>query len=264
MRRSLRARRPCRCHCAATGDDDHLVGQTLGLGQLVGGEQDARTAIACRARDDGADREPPLGVHPGRGLVQEHDLRPAHERQCHGQPLVLSSGKPSRRCPRELAQPDELHEPVGILGILVVAGEELEHPACAHRRIYAATLEHDADVRHEGAVLGDRVVAENPHLTPRDLPVALERLDGRGLPGAVRSQQREHLATLGRERELVHRHQPVVPHHQLAAVDRRCRHRGEASGGDTFEPEMIDIRLVRDDPDAVRKAFSRGGWTAPR
>ncbi len=87
-------------------DDDHVVGQPLGLVHQVGGEQhrDALVAQPARTRSQTARRA--CGSSPARGLVEEDHLGPADERAGQGQPLPLATGQPahgacarSRRCP---------------------------------------------------------------------------------------------------------------------------------------------------------------------
>ena len=58
-----------------------------------------------------------------------------------------------------------------------------------------------------------RVLAEHAHVAAVARPVALEDLDGRRLAGAVRAEEREHLAGLDGERE---------PVEDLAAARRPC------------------------------------------
>ncbi|MGD0255526.1 MAG: hypothetical protein ABSB99_08250 [Acidimicrobiales bacterium] len=141
-----------------------------------------------------------------------------------GEALLLSSRQAPPRCVGQSSQSDQLEERVGIFGVLVVAGEELQHPASADRGVDTAMLEHHPDTRHEQSVLRDRVAPEHPHNSCRGTPVALERLDGRGLSRSVRAQKRQHLAVLGREREAVHRHERSVAHDESTAVDRMHGH----------------------------------------
>ena len=51
---------------------------------------------------------------------------------------------------------------VGVLGVVVVAGEEVEHLGRAEHRVDAAALEHHADPGHQGGVVADRVEPEDP------------------------------------------------------------------------------------------------------
>ena len=81
-------------------DDDHLVGQPLGLGQLVGGEDHADAPVALGG-DDLADREAALGVDAGGGLVEEEHLGPADQGQGQRQALLLAAGQPPPRGPAD-------------------------------------------------------------------------------------------------------------------------------------------------------------------
>ena len=91
-----------------------------------------------------------------------------------------------------------------------------------------------------------------------------QRLDGRGLARTVRPQHGRHLAGVGGEAQSADRHRRAELHYEINHLDRgghnRPRYRCPAltrcqPPGDP----MIDIRLVRTDPDAVRAALERRG-----
>ena len=90
-------------------------------------------------------------------------------------------------------------------GIGVVGGEEVEDPAGPEHRVDAAALEHDADPAREGGVVGDRLQPEDAHVAGGGAPVALERLDRRGLARPVGAEDDEHLARLCAQVQIVHR-----------------------------------------------------------
>ena len=97
------------------GDDDDLVGQPLGLGQLVGGEDHA-DPTAREVGDDRPDGQPALGVDAGRRLVQEDHLGPAHQGQGQRQPLLLAARQPPPRRLGHRSQPDPVEEASGSSG----------------------------------------------------------------------------------------------------------------------------------------------------
>ena len=65
-----------------------------------------------------------------------------------------------------------------------------------------------------------RILAEHEHVAAVPTPVALKDLDGRGLPRAVGSQQREDLAPAHREIDVRHRGDATVRLAQSADHDR--------------------------------------------
>ncbi len=108
----------------------------------------------------------------------------------------------------------------------------------------------------QGGVVARRVEAEHAHLAARRPAVSLERLDRRGLAGAVRAEHDEHLAAIGRQVQIVDggaRATGSVAHGEPGDLD------GWHGVAGYFEPQMIDIRALRDDPEAVKAALARRG-----
>ena len=205
-------------------DDDHLVGQTLGLVELVGGQHHADAAGAL-VGDDVAHHDASFGVDAGGGLVEEEHLGLPHQRQRQRESLLLPAGQsPPRRAP-DRSQPHPLDELVGVLGVVVVGGEEVEYLGRAEHGVDAAPLQHDPDAAHQLGVVAAWVEAEHPGGAPVERAVALQGLDGAGLAGAVGTEQRHHLAGVGHEREVVDGQGVAVTNDDPAAVDgRRSEH----------------------------------------
>ena len=88
--------------------------------------------------DDLADHDPALGVDPGGGLVEEHHLGPADQGQGQGEPLLLPSRQPPPRGAAHRPEPDQVEQAVGVLGVVVVPGEQVEHLGRAEHRVDAA------------------------------------------------------------------------------------------------------------------------------
>ena len=55
------------------------------------------------------------------------------------------------RVPRDVAEADEVEQPLGVVGVVVERGEESERLERAHARVQAALLEHHADPRTGGS-----------------------------------------------------------------------------------------------------------------
>ena len=92
----------------------------------------------------------------------------------------------------------------------------------AHREVRPELrlLQHDADALPELAAGALRIVAEHRHLARVARAVALEDLDGRRLPGAVRAEQPEDLALLDLEVDALDRCERAVRLPQAADGDR--------------------------------------------
>ena len=96
-------------HDAAPGEDGDAVGQFLGLAQLVGGEHDT-DAFHAEAGHHGADGQASLGVHPGRGLVEEGHLGPADEGQCEREALLLAAERWRHTVAATVRQTDQVEQ----------------------------------------------------------------------------------------------------------------------------------------------------------
>ena len=107
-------------------DDDDAIGQALGLGQLVGGQED-RDPTVGKTGDHRPHGQPALGVDAGGGLVEEHHRGLAHQGQGQRQALLLAAGQPPPGRLAHGSQPDQVEELVGVFGVVVVAGEQVEH-----------------------------------------------------------------------------------------------------------------------------------------
>ncbi len=242
---------------AAVVDDDYAVRQTLGLGELVGGEQDGEPAVAA-GRDELAHHEAALGIDPRGRLVEEEDLGPTDQGERERQSLLLAAGEPPVRGATHGGQADPVDQVGRVLGVVVVGGEQLEHPSGTEHRIDASSLEHHPDASHDRGVVAPGIEPEHPGGAPCDRPVSLERFDGTGLARTVRSEQCDHLAGLRTEGETADRDGGAVADDHLVTDDGGFGH-----GSPRYRcADMIDIRLVRDDLDAVKQGLGRRGVSA--
>ena len=238
-------------HDPAAGDDGQPVGQRLGLVQVVGGEQD-RGALGGSCRISAQNCRRACRVEPGRRLVEEQQLGAG--RRCRAPRRAGGAGRrtacaPGRR-PRSAARP--VASPRRVARVGVVAGEVPHHlgrPSARRRRWRPA-----ARCRSGPASRARRCRGRRRAPRPRRRPpaVALQDLHGRGLAGAVRAEQREHLAVLDVEVDAVDAARP--PYRLLSprtvplmwsCIDRRRR---RAAPGTT----------------AGRTAVSTGRWTLGR
>ena len=135
----------------------------------MGREQHAQTLVTLGG-DELAHHDAALGVDSGRGFVEEEHLRLPDEGQRQGQALLLAPREPAPRRAPHVAETDELEQGVGVLGVVVVGGEEAEHLGRAQHRVDAPLLEHDSDAGHEGGV-----VAPGSSPSTRTFPAATDR-----------------------------------------------------------------------------------------
>ena len=96
---------------------------------------------------------------------------------------------------------------------------ELDRLAHGEQAVERRLLEHDADPLAERALAAAGVEAEDAHVAGVGAAVAFEDLDERGLAGAVRAEQREHLAAADLEVDAVERLHAVVGLAQAADAD---------------------------------------------
>src|SRR4029077_4433186 len=105
----------------------------------------------------------------------------------------------------------------------VVPGEELEALADGQVRIHRRRLEDDADALAPAQASPLRVLVEHGDRAAVARSVALEDLDRRRLPGAVRTEQAEYLARLDLEVDAAQCLVRAVRLVQVADRDRRHR-----------------------------------------
>ena len=181
-------------------DDRDAVRQLVGLLEVLGGEEDRDAVVAREPLDLLPQRAAALRVETGRGLVEEEDPRPVHERERQVEPPLhaarvaahlavgrvrvrptrSSSAAPraARSAPRQAVERGlELH----VLG----AGEE---------RVERGLLERRPDRGAHPGSLVDHVVAGHARAARRGRQQRGEHVDGRGLAGAVGAQEAEDLA----------------------------------------------------------------------
>src|SRR5215210_1307982 len=211
--------------------DRHAIRKLLCLVEVMRGEQHGLAELLQRPDDAprGAARR---GVEAGGGLVEEHELRVAHEgeRQVEAPPLaareLLGAGV------RLLAEAHELDRVVRIAGVVIRLAEVPDRLPDGHTRVEAAALEHYAHALLQVAVAGGGVVSKHPHVASRAAPVALEDLDGGGLAGTVRAEEAEDLAALHLERQPAHGLHGPIGLVQIGDLYGCGCHPARLSGGD--------------------------------
>src|SRR5438874_2717511 len=161
-------------------------------------------------------------VEAGGGLVEEHEIRVADERDAEIEPALLSTGQRLHARVALVGEPDERDHLVDIAWPRVIAGERRMRLPDGEVGPQLRLLEHDADPLAEVAPRTPGIVPEHRHLARVAAAVALEDLDRRRLAGAVRPEQPEHLALLDVEVDAAHGLERAVRLAQTAHGD--CRH----------------------------------------
>ncbi len=190
---------------------------------------------AARSRISSQNSRRASGSKPVVGSSRKSSSGSADDAQRHVQAALLPAGEGVRPGLRLVGQPDPLDHLVRVVGVGVEAGEVPDH--LGHRQLVelAGALQHDADPGPPVGVRVGRVDAEHGDLAGVPVPVTLQDLHRGGLAGAVRAEQREHLATVHVEIHARHRHvvavrlaQPsdgdrqLVIHGVQCAPDQRC------------------------------------------
>ena len=185
-----------RCDDPAVVEDDHAIADTLDLGQQVRVEDDRRAAVASRAHDRPHVR-PTDRIERRRRLVEEDQVRVAKECDAEPEPLLHPLRERADRVVGSIDQSDEGERLVDCRGPPAGrdAGElgvKTQHLAGMEPRLVAELLGQVAD-RGARPTVTQRRAEDLPGSRTRTHE-AEEQLDGRGLAGAVRTEQTEQLA----------------------------------------------------------------------
>jgi hypothetical protein len=204
-------------------DDDDVVGQRLGLLHEVRGQQH-RDAVGAQRAHELPHQAPALRVEARGGLVEEHELGPPDHRARQREALLLADREALEGRAGAGREAQGLDEPVGVEGVRGTGRDQPEHLAHPDPGVGAAALRHDAEAGAQRVGRAGGVDAEHPHLARVAAAQPLAHLDGRGLAGAVGSEEREHPARGEVEVEPVDRGAALVAHDEVAHLHRGTRH----------------------------------------
>ena len=182
-------RRAARADDLTGPHDREVVGQGLGLLEVVRGEQH-RGALVAQSADQPPHLAPALRVETGGGFVEHHHVGAAHQRAGEVDAALLATGQ--RPHPRagtvlEVEHGERLLQRPGVGD---GGGPHLQGLGDAQVCDEAAPLEKYAGAAAYGGTLLDRVHPEHPHLAGAGRGQPLDHLEGGGLAGAVDAQQR--------------------------------------------------------------------------
>ncbi len=199
---------------------------------VVIGDQHADAPVP-QAGDDALDVMDGNRVHPGERFVEQHELRFTHQRPGDLQPTAFATAEGIRRAPAQVAD-----------------RQLFEHPL-EHRRLLRLRqrlpLEDGADVLLDGELpehrrllrqVADAVPRTLVHRPPADVaavehhPARLranepdEKVERRGLAGAVRAQETDDLALAKGHRDIINDATATEALAEADSLDERCRHFG--------------------------------------
>ena len=207
----------------------------------------AEPALA-RLADDRADVVAADRVERGRGLVEDHERRVAHERRREPEPLLHPLGEAAGPVAGAVGEPGEPEDAVD-LGLAALGGQPAElrvqrqHLVRGQPGLVAEQLGQVADPPPRLAVAdGPAEHLAGPGGRTREPE---QELDGRRLAGAVGAEEAEHLAGLDAEVERVEADGPAVDLAQAVGLDGEGGHAG----------------ILRAGPESVRAARDRLGVT---
>jgi hypothetical protein len=175
-----------------------------------------RQKISCSERSWCANSTTRRRIETGRRLVEEHQVRVAHERDAEIEPSLLPTGERLHLRIALLVEADERDHLVDVAASPVVAGEHPVDLTHCQVRPELRLLQDDTDPLAEVASGARRVAVQHLDRAAVAGSVALEDLDRRRLSRAVRAEQAEDLALLDLEADASQR---LVIAVRLAQVD---------------------------------------------
>ena len=208
-------------------EDDHAIGDALGLVEFMSGEHDSTAAFGERG-DDRSNGVASVDVDAARGFVEEHHVGSADQREGERQSLLFTAGQASPRGASPVAEADHLDEFVGHGAPAdpmdaAILTDDVDR---AGRRVDTTFLQHQPGSSGESAAVpsgSGRIESEYPDIARRASSETLAHLDGARLPRSVRAENRSHLAGARRERDSVDRGDGActasVPHGEIADLD---------------------------------------------
>ena len=205
-------------------EDRHPVAEPLCLLEPVGGEKDGDAAVA-QPVDQVVHLPARHRVEPGGGLVEEEDRRIAEEHAGQPDPLAQALREAAAEIVGAVSEVDRVEgvpDPLLRVAQAVEAGEVLEILGHGQPQVEAGVLRHDGDasanlhtpLRFERHACDHRAARRR-----RDQ--GREHAHRRGLAGAVRTEEAEHLARGDGERDVVDREPAAEPLRQVLDHQRR-------------------------------------------
>ena len=204
----------------------HAIGDPPRFTEEVGGEDHRAPLLACERPDQIGDVAGGGRIEPGRGFVEEQDLRVVQQGPGEGEPLALTGREPGGAQVRHVGhrEPFQLDadSAVGLLDrVATHASRVLEVLAGGEPVVESGVLGQHAGAASDLVAVDGGVEPEHPGLAPIGGQNAVEHADRGGLAGAVRAEQGEHLAAVDFQIQPVHRDPTGERSGERAGDDRR-------------------------------------------
>lgn len=183
-------------------EENDVVGDLLGLRELVAGENDCAPVLRETA-DNPADDVASVHIDAARRFVEEGDVRSRGERESQGNPLLLATGQPAPRGPRTVREPDLFDESVRVDATVVEGAEVPDDVAHPGPGVDAAPLEHHTHPFGEQVMAGNGIQPEHGHMTAGRPAESLADFHGACLAGPVRTEDHGDRADGRTERDVV-------------------------------------------------------------
>src|SRR5690606_8904240 len=174
-----------------------------------------------------------LRVEPGRRLIEKKDRRVVDERDGEQQPLHLPAGELAIVPILKLLERAEANDFIGAQAALVEAAEHDDALADGEKVLQRGLLEENAGLLAEAPAQRLAAVA---HLARGRAQDPFHDLDGRGLAGAVRTEEPEATSFRYLKRDTRHGRDGRVLLHQIANFE----------DGDAQRRQTFPARLARD------------------
>ena len=180
--------------------DDEAVAELLGLLHVVRRQEQCH-ALALEPVEPVPDDVARLRVQPGRRLVQQKHLRVVDERPGDRQPALHPARERLHAILGAIGELDELEQLVGPLAQHRAGKPEVapvDDDVLAHGQLHVerVLLGNDSEPSTDRDAVSSRVEPEDAELPVRDRGDAADHAHRRRLPGAVRTEETEGLASL--------------------------------------------------------------------
>ena len=178
----------------AVVDDPEVVGELVGLLEVLGGEEDGHPLVAGEMGDLVPERGPALDVEAGGRLVEEEDPRAVQQREGEVEPALHPAGVAADLPVGRVREADPLDQLVAALGALGLR-HAVERALQAHVlaggqvRVERGLLEGGADRVANGGALLDDVEAGDAGAPRGGREEGGEHVDRGRLAGAVRAEE---------------------------------------------------------------------------
>lgn len=181
--------------------DEHPVGDRVGLFQVVRGEQD-RTALGGLLAHGRPERLAGGDVHAGGRLVEDDQVVGPGGRQREADALLLAARELVDLAVGYLRDPGAVHDLGDRVRLGVQVAAELDQLAYGHVLHQAAALQHRADLAGVDGLRGRH--AEEADRAGVGVAQAEQQVEGGGLAGAVGAEQGDRLTGVQPQRQVGH------------------------------------------------------------